>query len=208
MWFLSATASCAVSVLWLDRPIARGVAKVLPPGKFESHVPDLLVPLVAAVSLAAVVLWVAARVRRSRPLAELAFLVGFSGPFALGVKYFAKWVFGRGRVEFFLVHPAAREFHWFHGHGPFLGFPSGHMLIATAWVVVVGAYFPRLRAWGWLALGLLAAALMLGSYHFLGDIIAGTFLGACVGWLTIALDARWQAEEGPRTPRAVERGPS
>lgn len=203
--FLLSAGSCTGAVLWLDHPVARAVAKVIRPQSFAPNMPDLLMPMVVAVSLAALVLWLAARSMGHARLAHLAVLVGISGPLALGLKFFAKWLFGRGQVKYFLRHPATQQFHWLHGHGPWLSFPSGHMVVATAWVVVVATVFPRLRLWGWCALVLLALALLLGSYHFVGDLIAGTFLGACVGWFTIAISARRPSGEALQRPNEAGR---
>lgn len=75
-----------------------------------------------------------------------------------------------------------------HGFNLWMGsenssFPSGHMVLAGAFAGV----FMRLYTasiWPLSALLLLAAALLLvGDWHFLSDIIAGTFLGISAGTL-------------------------
>lgn len=206
--FLCAAAGCAISVAWLDPRLALAIARLIPPATLDPNVPDLLAPLVAAVSVAGTVAWIVARKRHRTRFARVALLAATVGPSALGLKYLAKWVFGRPAVQLFLVQPQARAFHWFAGSGNYVGFPSGHMLVATAWVVTVTEFYPRLRPWGRLALLVLALALLLGSYHFLGDLIAGTFLGATVGWITLGLDARWRQAAARRKPSSGARVPS
>jgi hypothetical protein len=62
-------------------------------------------------------------------------------------------------------------------------FPSGHMVLAGAFA---GVFMRRYRAsiWPLSALLLLAAGLLLvGDWHFLSDIVAGTFFGVSAGIL-------------------------
>lgn len=205
--FLCAALACTISVMWLDRPLAHAIARLIPPASLVPNVPDTLAPLVAGVSVAGTITWYVARAHKRGRFAHASLLAAVVGPLALGLKYLAKWMFGRPEVQLFLVDPQVRGFHWFAGEGSYIGFPSGHMLVATAWVVSVAAVYPGLRTWGRLALLGLALALLLGSFHFLGDVIAGAFIGAAVAWLTLALDARWPRAEAMRIRRGGARGP-
>jgi membrane-associated phospholipid phosphatase len=63
------------------------------------------------------------------------------------------------------------------------GFPSGHMVLASAFA---GAFMSYYRASVWPLSGLLALAaglLIFGDWHFLSDVIAGTFVGISAGVL-------------------------
>jgi membrane-associated phospholipid phosphatase len=69
-------------------------------------------------------------------------------------------------------------------------FPSGHMVLAGAFA---GVFMRQYRAsfWPLAALLLIAAVLLVvGDWHFISDVIAGTFLGvsagllAAEGWIT------------------------
>jgi membrane-associated phospholipid phosphatase len=68
----------------------------------------------------------------------------------------------------------------FHGGEGWESFPSGHMTRITAFMAVLWLRVPRLR-WLWLTLALLVGLGLFGAdYHFIGDIIAGAYLGtAC-----------------------------
>lgn len=73
-------------------------------------------------------------------------------------------------------------FHFWHGT-PDSSFPSGHMMLAGAFG---GVFMRTYRRWTVpLALLLLLGAVMLvlGDWHFVSDVIAGTFLGVSAGLL-------------------------
>ena len=62
-------------------------------------------------------------------------------------------------------------------------FPSGHMVLAGALAGVFMRVY-RVSIWPLSALLLLAAVLLIvGDWHFLSDIIAGTFIGLSAGML-------------------------
>jgi membrane-associated phospholipid phosphatase len=100
------------------------------------------------------------------------------------IELLLKPVFGRTAPLDFLAD-AHYGFHWFHGTIGKSAFPSGHAGQAAAILSVLWAYYPR---WRWLyvvAMVTLAVLLMLGEWHFLSDIIAGTFIGAALGTSTM-----------------------
>lgn len=200
--FLAAgAAATAISVAWIDRPLARAVARVFPPDTTLPDAPDLLVYFVAGLSAVTLLVWHVAGRRGHHRLASAALLLAGAGPLSLGLKYLGKWMFGRAEVRMYLSSPHVREFHWFAGTGPFLGFPSGHMLVATALAGVLIHVYPRLRPWCAIVLVALAAALLATSYHYLGDLIAGTLLGQAVAWVVIGALARPGLAAGFRIPR-------
>jgi membrane-associated phospholipid phosphatase len=81
-----------------------------------------------------------------------------------------------------VMHGAKHSFNLWIGSAN-SSFPSGHMVLAAAFSGV----FMRLNkasVWPLCALLLLAAALLLvGDWHFLSDLIAGSFLGLSAGIL-------------------------
>lgn len=81
-----------------------------------------------------------------------------------------------------VLHGAQHAFHFLKGSGQ-SSFPSGHMVLAGA---LAGVFIRLYRAslWPLSALLLLAAVLLIvGDWHFLSDILAGTFLGLSAGLL-------------------------
>jgi membrane-associated phospholipid phosphatase len=71
---------------------------------------------------------------------------------------------------------------WFMGTGG-SSLPSGHMVLAGAFAGVFMSYY-RASIWPLSALLLIAAGLLIfGGWHFLSDVIAGTFIGLSAGVL-------------------------
>jgi membrane-associated phospholipid phosphatase len=71
-------------------------------------------------------------------------------------------------------------FHPFHGGIAFDSFPSGHTARTLAVAGVVWIAYPRWRWFCVLAVVLVALGLVGMNYHFVGDVIAGGFVGGPV----------------------------
>jgi membrane-associated phospholipid phosphatase len=70
--------------------------------------------------------------------------------------------------------------HWFSG-SDLSSFPSGHMVLASSFAGVIVRFY-RASIWPLSALLVVAATLLVaGDWHFLSDVIAGTFLGISAG---------------------------
>lgn len=81
-----------------------------------------------------------------------------------------------------VLHGAKHAFHFWRGSGQ-SSFPSGHMVLAGALAGVFMRLY-RVSRWPLSALLTLAAALLIvGDWHFVSDVIAGTFLGLSAGIL-------------------------
>ena len=81
-----------------------------------------------------------------------------------------------------VLHGAQHAFHFWKGSG-MSSFPSGHMVLAGA---LAGVFMRLYRASRWplaALLSLAAVLLIAGDWHFVSDIIAGTFLGLSAGML-------------------------
>jgi len=102
---------------------------------------------------------------------------------ALVLKDQLKYVFGRTFPESgetgspSWIGTGAYGFHPFHGGAAWASFPSGHTAAVTA---AAGVLWQRVRALRWVwgsAVVLVALALFGTDYHFVGDIVAGAYLG-------------------------------
>ena len=81
-----------------------------------------------------------------------------------------------------VMHGAAHAFNFWKGSSH-SSFPSGHMILAAGFAGVFMRLY-RASVWPLSLLLLLAAALLIaGGWHFLSDVIAGTFLGVSAGLL-------------------------
>jgi membrane-associated phospholipid phosphatase len=80
-----------------------------------------------------------------------------------------------------LIRNNAYGFHPFHSGAWYGSFPSGHTARTAAFVAVFWVAFPR--SWWACVLAVLAEAVgLVGmNYHFVGDVVAGGFVGGLVG---------------------------
>jgi len=107
-------------------------------------------------------------------------------------KELLKYVFGRTWPETWLgdnsswISNHTLGFHFFHGGAAWESFPSGHTTQAWALAAVLWVRFPRWR-WLW---GTYAIAVPVGlwgaDFHFVGDMVAGAFLGVATAVLIMA----------------------
>jgi len=186
---------CAVLVLlcymWVDRPVAfyvhdqriadHAVLKWLtyPPPVLQAWVPVVLSALMVrrawgpfrgwewALAAACVSLVVADQFRDS-----LAYVFGRYWP--------ETWTHDNPS----LIRDGAYGFHPFHDGSAYDSFPSGHTARTLAAAAVVWIGYPR---WRWVCAGAsvaVAVGLVGMDYHFVGDVIAGGFVGSIVGVYT------------------------
>jgi len=180
--FVVCAAAAAVSFVTLDVPVARGL------WRFGRHLSSM-----SAAFGATVILTLEATVALSLVVARLT--RGHISRFgeALGVACLASicayGVNDQVLKPFFGVLPPTKVVHGAkHAINLAMGlamdsFPSGHMVLAGAFAgVFMRLYRVSIRPLSGLLL-LAAALLVLGDWHFISDVIAGTFLGVSAGIL-------------------------
>lgn len=195
--FVGAVALVTVSYFWLDRPIARFAHAQLQGidlfGKL-TLVPDV-VGLVAVVVLMAVAL----RGLTGRPLSKFLTVMLVSGvslAVAVIAKNQLKLAFGRTWPETWIrnnpsfIRDGVYGFFPFHGGAGYSSFPSGHTTTICTVMTVLWLCYPRWRPLYALAMAAVAIGLVGADFHFLGDVIAGGFIGITAGWLGVTL---WEA---------------
>lgn len=99
-----------------------------------------------------------------------------------------KAVFGRSNPAAF-YHDHAGKFHLFGGDH-LSSFPSGHMMLASAFLAVAFRAYSRTRIAIALLLPLGCVVLVLGDWHYVSDVLAGAFLGFTAGLITAELWAK------------------
>lgn len=185
MWLLSlliCTLVVVVAFVYFDLPIAHRVDGILESTEtlgagFASVV---LLGVEAAVALALVI----ARVTRGHlsPFREATALACLTSICAYAINdRMLKLIFGVPDPEA-VLHGTQHAFNLLSGSSN-CSFPSGHMVLASAFAGV----FMRLYRTSILplsALLLIAAVLLIvGDWHFVSDVIAGTFVGVSAGLL-------------------------
>lgn len=185
MWLLSlviCTLAIAVAFAFFDVPIARRVYGFLTSGEglatgFASAV---LLGVEAAVALALFII----RITRGHlsPIREATVLACLTSICAYAIN--------DGTLKFFfgvpnpaaVLHGTKHSFSLLSGSSD-SSFPSGHMVLAAAFAGV----FMRLYRTSILPFSLLlvvaAVLLIVGEWHFVSDVIAGTFVGVSAGLL-------------------------
>lgn len=207
---LAALLSCPVLVLlcvgFVDRAAAR-----LSHADFAghtagfdalTHIVDPIPPLaglgLAAAGLAALLGWRPGTLGRTLLACCLATVM------AIVLKDQLKYAFGRLWPETWVDHnpsligDGSYGFFPFHGGRGWASFPSGHTTLVTAPAAVLWRRWPRWRALVALPVVLVVAGLFGADYHFVGDMVAGLYLGAACGLGALALVA-------PAPPRPAAR---
>lgn len=196
-----AALAVGISYLYIDEWLAGAIMDFLRSKHLSSlgtrRIPDLLFPLVCIVT---VTMWIdyflLKRSGRGGEKRRFVLLAATAIPLAYLLKTLLQGAFGRGYTRSWLHHHGSSGFNWFHGDG---GFPSGHMLVFTAFFTAVWRHFPRYRVPSFLAVLLLAIALIVTDYHFLSDVLAGTCLGMLVTAMTGRVLERIFASDGTET---------
>ena len=111
-----------------------------------------------------------------------------------------------------LIHDNAYGFNFFQTphYGWYESFPSGHTAAICAAAGVLWICYPRWRVAYGLVVALVAIGLIGSNFHFLGDIIAGGFLGASVAIVAVrlaGLEPRSRPRPGADTDAARSKSP-
>lgn len=191
---LSVTALTAFSYFFLDTAISSFVADFIRTNELApvvSNIPDLLDYFVAVVTAGS---WAGyfylARRGFDDDRTRFLKLCGTSVPLAFLAKEFLQYLFGRSMPELWSVFHQAPQFHWLRADDSYGCFPSGHMTVLTALTTALWRHYPRYKPAYLAFLLLLGAALIATNYHFLGDVIAGAYVGAMICSLTDRVVAR------------------
>lgn len=175
----------AISILYVDRPVATVIARFhLYENFFGNQL--LYLPILTWLAVAAIVMSLAFVIilrRFLRPLIA-AIEAGFAMVWAFWITdVILKPWFGR-ILPYEFLHGQQFGFYWFHQGFQFGSFPSGHAAQISALASVLWIRFPRWRSAYALTAISLMLLLVLGEWHFVSDVIAGSFIGAAIGVLT------------------------
>jgi membrane-associated phospholipid phosphatase len=198
-YLIATTITVIIAYLWLDRPLALLMHQTVRHHAYEiltlpTRIPDPLVPLatlvVIAVGLRAVI------VARLLKYEITAMLCGVSVIVGETIKNELKYIFGRTWPETWIdnnpsfIHDGVYGFHFMHGGSGYRSFPSGHMTAICALIAVLWIHYPQLKPHYVIAGLTVGLALIATNFHFLSDVVAGTFVGVSSGWMITAI---WSA---------------
>lgn len=185
IWLLSlliCTLIVAVAFMYFDVSIARRVYGILwsPENLEKGFASALLLGVEAAVALALIIF----RIRRGHlsPFFEAAALACLTSICAYAINGSTLKIFFGVPSPAAVLHGTRHGFDLLRGSSN-SSFPSGHMVLAGAFA---GAFMRLYRTsiLPFAALLLIAAVLLIvGDWHFVSDVIAGTFVGVTAGLL-------------------------
>ena len=183
-----------LSIAFVDRPASTWAHTLGQPAPFVwlTHMIDPFVPaasiVLPAVGIAALFGW------RPGPVGRIVLALCIAVLVATVLKEELKFLFGRTWPETWVannpswIKDGVYSFEPLHGGRGWASLPSGHMAVITAPCTVLWMLAPRILHWLWAALILAVAIGLLGAnFHFIGDMIAGTFVGWACGIGAVAL---------------------
>jgi membrane-associated phospholipid phosphatase len=185
MWLLSlliCTLVVAVTFVYFDVPIARRFYGFLGPAESlaTGFASGVLLGVEAAVALALVII----RITRGHlsPFREVTALACLTSICAYAINdNILKLYFGVSNPAA-VLHGTRHAFNLLSGSSS-SSFPSGHMVLAGAFAGVFMRLY-RTSILPFSALLLIATVLLIaGDWHFVSDVIAGTFVGVSAGLL-------------------------
>jgi membrane-associated phospholipid phosphatase len=208
MGFLGTAIAVTVCYFWLDRPIAQFAHDALQ----QFHLFEKLTLIPEALTPLAVAAFVCLGLRgltghKLSRFQTVMLLAGVSLAVAVIIKDQLKFAFGRAWPETWIrnnpsfIRDGVYGFDPFHGGPGYASFPSGHTTVICTVMTVLWICYPRFRPLYALCMAAVAVGLVGANFHFLGDVIAGGFLGLTVGWLGVAL---WEIGERQVRPQAAD----
>jgi membrane-associated phospholipid phosphatase len=190
--FAATVIAVTVCVIFLDRPVAEFVEQHVRHTLMWIWITRALAPVASVVVVAFVFIfgcgiWLLSG--RSLPSWTQKPLLGsWAAMWATAAETILKRILGRGVADPAYIHNHLWGFRFLRGAEPlWASFPSGTATIAAAIASVLWITNRRWRAMSVLAVFLLCAAVVITNYHWLADVIAGAFLGATIGWMTVHL---------------------
>ena len=185
--FMLVTLFCIISYFYFDQPIAIYLSQFHHDALSEFSLSSLSVPLTELVYFLTLILMLLYAYLHYMNIKHR--WMEISGILSLGmvISFFIKsqlqYLFGRIAPRYIgsnqLLFMRKSTLYGFH---PFMSgsFPSGHMVIFTCLLLLFSFYYPKSRSLCYLLLGLLAFLLIFYNYHFLSDVVAGTYVGALI----------------------------
>ncbi|MCB5207743.1 phosphatase PAP2 family protein [Methylovorus mays] len=182
--------SSLLAIFYVDAPVALWIKanflSYAPFREYTSNLPSHLFWVVLAGSTISFSCYFYLRwLGEHSPRRNFFLLLGVVLPVAFIAKNILKLAFARIEVRLWLSSPEGFQPHWFQmGKSGYDSFPSGHMVVFMTIFMAFWQFYPRWRSGYFIGASLLAAALVATNYHYVSDVIAGTYIGILVYWAT------------------------
>jgi membrane-associated phospholipid phosphatase len=207
-WLLAFAATAimvALCILYVDRPVAGFFDAVLRHTASWVWIQRALAPLDLVVVLAVLFLlgcgiWTGSG-RAFASWIRTPQLCSWAAMWATAASVVFKHIFGRAWPDPAYIRNHVYGFHLLHGGPHWQSFPSGTAAISAAIVSVLWILMPRSRTIGALAAALLCVAVVITNDHWVGDVMAGAFLGSLIGWITVRRSMSGCVESQDETQR-------
>jgi membrane-associated phospholipid phosphatase len=185
MWLLALLICALITALtfvYLDVPIARSVYGIL--GRAQNLARGLGSAVLLAAEASVALALMITRIKRGHlsPFHEATLLACLTS--------ICTFALNDGALKFFFGIPNPGAVFQGSQHAVHLlrgsitsSFPSGHMVLAGAFAGVFMRLYRASIRWFSLLLFIAAALLVVGDWHFVSDVIAGTFVGVSAGLL-------------------------
>lgn len=182
LWLVVCVVVVKLAFVFVDMPIAIAVHGIL--GSAEHVAKGLTSAVLLSAEAAVALTLIVIRITRGRlsPLGEAAALACLTSICAYAMDDSALKVFFGVPSPGPVLDGAWHRFHLMQGT-PNSGFPSGHMVLSGAFAGVFMRLFRRsiVPLSALLLVG--SALLVVGDWHFVSDVVAGTFVGISAGFL-------------------------
>ena len=189
LWLIGLIATitgATISFTWIDLPVARHFA--FNANRFGMINAGFSGVVLLIFETAVVIFLLLRRIVRGQlaPLGKAIMVAGAASmcAYLLNETIF-KFLFGIPSPTEMLFQNASHAVHFLSGN-PENGFPSGHMMLSGAFAGALMRFYPRIRGQLFALLGVGAFILVWGDWHFVSDVIAGTFLGITIGLVIAA----------------------
>ncbi len=186
---------CAFCILFIDRPVELFVFTLRPyRAAFQLCAAPSLLPLPLAFAYLGLLAYGKLQGHRIRP--GLFLTMSAATLAATALKDELKWMFGRPWPQYwqqyglYSFHPFANS--WLYG-----SFPSGHTSYIAAPMLVLMALRPRFAALSAGIVLLVMFGLVGAGYHYVGDVVAGFFVGLTAAAGSIILLKPHQGSSAP-----------
>ena len=178
-------------VCCIDRPAAELFNKYLRNTAVSGWIKSLLAPLVLIPVSALLFLfgsgcWLLSGRQLGR-WTQKPLLCSWSTIWALAAEFVCKDIFGRGWPDPTYIESHLYGFRFLHAGPHWTSFPSGTSTIAAALSATIWLVAPRLRLPILFLIVLICAGVVVTNEHWISDVIAGAFLGASIGWMTVSM---------------------